>query len=84
MGRHAHAAISDEVAACKDRIERLRQRLREEKEEKLGLLHTVKEWEQRIAHQHAEDDKHAPSTASSRSSSSTSSPSTSRSCATST
>ena len=58
-GRHAHATIADEVAACKDRIERLRQQLREEKEEKLGLLHTVKEWEQRIAHQQHEDDKHA-------------------------
>ena len=58
-GRHAHAAISDEVAACKDRIEQLKHRLREEKEEKLGLLHTVKEWEQRIATQQADDDKHA-------------------------
>ena len=56
-GRHAHAAISDEVAACKDRIEQLKLRLREEKEEKLGLLHTVKEWEQRIARQQHDDDK---------------------------
>ena len=57
--RHSHAAVADEVAACKDRIERLKARLREEKEEKLGLLHTVREWEQRIAQQQAEHEQRA-------------------------